>query len=233
VRALLHEQTRRLEADSGRRARNDADALPQAEIHEAASVHAVTTILLARHAESDWNVENRFQGHADRPLTERGREQAERLADELSESRLEAVYTSPLRRAHETAAIVAAPHGLEPVIVAELQEIDVGGWSGLSRAEVESRFPDAFRRWLGGGEGWEDGESYTEMAARVLAAVRRIAAEHAGGRVLVVSHGGPIRAVQAAAADTDVHTYRRLHRVERNARVSAVAVEDGRITPIH
>lgn len=189
-------------------------------------------VLLARHAESDWNVENRFQGHADRPLTPRGREQAERLADDLAAKPLEAVYTSPLRRARETAALVAARHGLEAIAVAELREIDVGGWAGLSRAEVESRFPDAFRRWVGGGEGWEDGESYPQMAARVLAALQRIAAAHPDGRVLVVSHGGPIRAVHAAAANMDVHTYRRLHRVEPNARVSAVAVEDGRITPI-
>lgn len=192
----------------------------------------MTKILLVRHAESDWNVENRFQGHADRPLTHRGREQAERLAEDLASERLDGIYTSPLRRARETAEIVAAPHRLEPVSVPELQEIDVGGWSGLSRAEVESSFPDAFRRWVGGGEGWEEGESYPEMAARVLAAVKRIAAEYPGGHILIVSHGGPIRAVHAAAAGMEVHAYRRLHRVEPNARVSAVAVEDGRITPI-
>jgi broad specificity phosphatase PhoE len=195
-------------------------------------MRVVTTILLARHAESDWNVENRFQGHVDRPLTPLGREQAERLADDLADAPLEAVYTSPLRRARETAEVVALRHGLDPITVADLREIDVGGWAGLSRAEVESRFPDAFRAWVGGGEGWENGESYPQMAARVLAAVQRIATEHPDGRILVVSHGGPIRAVHAAAAEMDVHAYRRLHRVEPNARVSAVAVEDGRITPI-
>jgi broad specificity phosphatase PhoE len=195
-------------------------------------MRAVTTILLVRHAESDWNVENRFQGHADRPLTRRGREQAERLAEELASERLDAIYTSPLRRARETAAIIALPHRLDPVPVPELQEIDVGRWSGLSRCEVESTFPDAFRRWVGGGEGWEDGESYPQMVRRVLTAVRQIAAQHPDGRILVVSHGGPIRAVHAAAAAMDVHAYRRLHRVEPNARVSAVTVEDGRITPI-
>src|SRR5918994_5304372 len=175
-------------------------------------MRAVTTILLVRHAESDWNVENRFQGHVDRPLTERGCEQAEQLAEELVEPPLDAVYTSPLRRARETADVVAARHGLEAIVVAELREIDVGGWAGLSRTEVESRFPDAFRRWVRGGEGWDDGESYTEMAARVVDAVLRIAEAHPGGaRVLVVSHGGPIRALHAAAARMDVHAYRRLY----------------------
>jgi broad specificity phosphatase PhoE len=192
----------------------------------------VTRVYLARHGESDWNVENRFQGRIDRPLTRLGRQQAATLAGALADTPVDAIYTSPLRRARETAEIVAARRGLEPVAVADLQEIDVGGWAGLSRGEVESRFPEAFSRWVGGGDGWEDGESYPQMAARVLRAVRRIAADHPDGRVLVVSHGGPIRAVHAAAAEMDVHAYRRLHRVEPNAGVSAVAVEDGRITPI-
>jgi broad specificity phosphatase PhoE len=190
----------------------------------------VTTVYLARHAESDWNVENRFQGNVDRPLTERGRAQARALAAELAHVPLEGVYTSPLRRALETAEIVAADKGLRPIAVAELSEIDVGGWAGLSRREVESQFPEAFRRWVGGGEGWEDGESYANMSARVLAAVIRVAEEHPDTSVLVVSHGGPIRALHAAAAAMDVHAYRRLHRVEPNARLSTVAVENGKIT---
>ena len=190
----------------------------------------MTTVYLARHAESDWNLENRFQGSTDRPLTERGREQARTLAGELAEIPLDAVYTSPLRRALETARIVAATQGLSPVALAELSEIDVGSWAGLSRGEVESRFPEAFRRWVNGGEGWDDGESYASMSARVLVAIRRVAAEHPDGIVLVVSHGGPIRAVHAAAARLDVYTHRRLRAVEPNARLSAVAVENGEIT---
>jgi broad specificity phosphatase PhoE len=191
----------------------------------------VTTVYLARHGESDWNAANRFQGHSDRPLTDLGRRQAEALADELAEvAALSAIYSSPLRRALETAAVVGARTGLEPVAQDDLREVDVGAWSGLSRAEVELRFPDEFRRWLDGGEGWTDGETYEEMASRVVSAVLSIAEAHPGGEVLVVSHGGPIRALQAAAAGLDVHSYRRLHRVTPNARLSRLAVENGRIS---
>ena len=190
----------------------------------------MTTIYLARHAESDWNAENRFQGHMDRPLTERGRAQAEALADELADKPLEAVFSSPLHRALDTAELVAARHDLPAIPVEALREVDVGGWAGLSRSEVEVRFPDAFGRWLAGGEGWENGETYDEMAERVLAAVRQIAGEHPESTVLIVSHGGPIRALHAAAQGMTVHDYRRLHRVEPNARLSALAVEDGRLT---
>ena len=191
----------------------------------------MTTLYLARHGESDWNAANRFQGHSDRPLTELGRRQAEALAGKLeSHAALTAIYSSPLARAYETASIVGARLGLQPTPVDDLREVDVGGWSGLSRSEVEARYPDAFRRWLDGGEGWEDGETYADMAARVLDALRRIAGSHADEDVLVVSHGGPIRAIHAFAAGIDVHAYRRLNRVEGNADVSRVAVEGDRIS---
>jgi broad specificity phosphatase PhoE len=191
-----------------------------------------TTLYLARHAESDWNAENRFQGHVDRPLTDRGRAQAAALAERCAKIALEAVYSSPLRRALETADAVATGKGLRSVAHPDLREVDVGTWAGLSRAEVAERFPEAFQRWLDGGEGWDDGETYLEMSERVLGVVGQIAERHANGSVLVVSHGGPIRAVVAAAAGMDVHAYRRLHRVEDNAGLSRVAVEDGRITRI-
>jgi broad specificity phosphatase PhoE len=189
-----------------------------------------TTLYLARHAESDWNAQNRFQGLVDRPLTGRGRAQAAALAERLSEIALQAVYSSPLRRALDTADAVAMEKGLRPVAHPDLREVDVGSWAGLSRAEVAERFPQAFQRWLDGGEGWEDGETYGEMSVRVLDVVREIAERHPNGIVLVVSHGGPIRAVVAAAAGMDVHAYRRLHRVENNAGFCRVAVEGGRIT---
>jgi broad specificity phosphatase PhoE len=190
----------------------------------------VTTIFLARHGESDWNAANRFQGHTDRPLTERGREQARALADLVAREQIEALYTSPLRRAQETAEIVAARTGLEPVSLPELREVDTGSWSGLSRPEVKARFPEGFERWVGGGAGWDGGETYEEMAERVLRGLRSIAEAHPGGRVLIVSHGGPIRAIHAAADGVEIHEYRRLQPVEPNARLSAVAVENGRLT---
>ena len=190
----------------------------------------MTTIFLARHGESDWNVEKRFQGHSDRPLTERGREQAHALADLVGSEKIDAVYTSPLSRARETAEIVAARAGLEALALPELREVDTGSWSGLSRADVEARFPEGFARWRSGGSGWENGESYDEMAERVIGALQKIAEDHPAGRVLLISHGGPIRAIHAAAEGLAIQDYRRLKPVEPNARLSAVAVEKGRLT---
>ncbi len=156
----------------------------------------MTTILLARHGETDWNREGRFQGWADPPLNETGREQARALAEQLSDVPFEAVYSSDLRRAHETALIVAEPHGVPVVSDPALREIDVGSWSGLTRPEIEARFP---------GAGHHDGETRAEHLARVLAAVERIARAHPGERILIVSHGGSLRTLRRHAIGDPVH----------------------------
>jgi broad specificity phosphatase PhoE len=142
----------------------------------------VTTILLARHGETDWNRERRYQGHADPPLNEAGREQARTLADELADEELDAVYASDLRRAYETAEIVGARLRLPVLREAGLREIDVGSWQGLTQKEVDGR------EW--------DGESHEQHLKRLLHSLREIGARHPRGRVLVVSHGGSLRRIQ-------------------------------------
>ena len=192
----------------------------------------MTTLLLARHGESDWNRARRWQGFADRPLTARGRAQAAALAERLEKFQLDAIYSSDLARAGSTAQAVAEAQGLDVVQLPALREVDVGEWQGLTRDEAENRFPDGFRRWQAGGTGWEKGETYGEMSARVLKTVIGITRDHEGGRVLIVSHGGPIRAIHAAALGIEVEAYRRIRPVEPNARLSAVCVEDGRLTEL-
>ncbi len=147
----------------------------------------MTTILLARHGETDWNRDGRFQGWADPPLNARGRAQAEALADQLRHTPFDAVFSSDLRRARETAEIVAAPHEVPVVTDQGLREIDVGSWSGLTRSEIEERFPGADHH---------DGETREEHLARVLATVERIARAWLGRRILIVSHGGSLRALR-------------------------------------
>src|SRR5690349_15996562 len=117
----------------------------------------MTTLLLARHGETDWNREGRWQGWADPPLNELGRRQATRLAEQLRTIPFDAVYSSDLRRAHETAEILAAPHAVPIVVDPALREIDIGSWSGLTRAEIAARFPNGDR---------PDGETHEQHAAR-------------------------------------------------------------------
>jgi broad specificity phosphatase PhoE len=187
----------------------------------------VTRILLARHGETDWNRDNRFQGHADPPLNDAGREQAAALAASLAGERLGAVYSSPLRRAVETAELVAARHGLEPTPVDALREVDVGSWQGLTRTEIESRFPEQFSRWLAFGQGWEDGETYEEMGVRVIRALSELSTRHDGERVVALTHGGPIRAAIAAASGISHSEARRREPVVGNCVVVEVDAQDG------
>lgn len=193
---------------------------------------APTTILLARHGETDWNAVGRWQGHTDRSLTERGRRQAAELADRLANVEIDAVYSSDLLRAVETAEPVAKRLGLPLQTLPELREVDVGTWAGLTRDEVAERFPEGFRRWSEWQTGWEDGETYDEMGERVVGAILRLAGEQEGGRILVVSHGGAIRALHAAAAGIDIAAYRQLRPVVQNARVTSILVENGRLSEV-
>jgi broad specificity phosphatase PhoE len=153
----------------------------------------VTLLLLIRHARSIWNAQGRWQGQADPPLDEQGRQQARALAHHLRHERLDAVYSSPLERARETAEAVAHEHRLAVIVDDRLKERHVGAWSGLTEAEVRERYPDSFTPtwWVNGPPG---GESQADVTARALAAVEAIHRRHADGLVAVVSHGGTLNA---------------------------------------
>ena len=158
-----------------------------------------TLVLLARHGETDWNAERRWQGHADPPLNERGREQARSLAALLARRSVSTIYSSDLQRASETAGVVAESLGLPVQLDERLREVDVGEWSGLTTVEVEERFPGALARRRDGGSGWELGESYEAMGERVWAAVLAIAEAHPDEIVLAVTHVGPVRMMRRLA----------------------------------
>jgi probable phosphoglycerate mutase len=187
----------------------------------------MTVLLLARHGETDWNREHRWQGLADPPLNETGLRQAEALADALVGVPIATVYSSPLARAFETARIVGETLRLEPVPDPALREIDVGEWSGLTTAEIRERFPEGWARQNAGGDGWEQGETHAAMSERVCTEAERIAAEHPGEQVLCVAHGGVIRALLARAEGVDLGEYRRTSPRPVNGSVARIAVENG------
>ena len=153
-------------------------------------------VLLVRHGETDDNAADRFQGQLDTRLNDRGREQARALARALADEGLRALYSSPLARARETAEIVGAVLGLDPVFDERLMEADSGDWSGRLYADIIAERPGAFDAWRAADPAFRfpNGESVAEQAARVAAALLDVR----GGPLpaVVVCHGGVIRAVE-------------------------------------
>jgi probable phosphoglycerate mutase len=191
-----------------------------------------TTIVLVRHGETDWNRERRFQGHADPPLNDAGRAQARVLARTLAAEPFEHAYSSPLRRALETAEILATGRAVAVEPEQSLLEVDVGSWSGLTVAEVEARFPVGHRRWLETRSGWEDGETHEELGRRVLSGLAALAERHPAGHLLAVTHGGPIRCVAAALRGLPFEAARHDVGYIVNCGVLRTAVQDGRIEAV-
>jgi broad specificity phosphatase PhoE len=162
----------------------------------------MTSILLVRHGATEWNETKRAQGQADIPLNDLGREQAGRLADVLSDFKIDAVYSSDLSRAVDTIKPLAEERGVEVVVDPDLREIDQGEWTGLPTDEIQRRWPD---RW-GPARHYTrrpGGESPTEVRERALRAVLRIVQRHPDDCVVVVSHGGTIRWLVAEAKGYD------------------------------
>jgi len=192
-----------------------------------------TTIVLVRHGETDWNRDRRFQGQADIVLNETGRAQVRALAAELVRETFSIVYTSPLRRAAESAEILAAALELEVRPCDALMEIHVGSWSGLTVPEVATQFPDGHRRWLDSRAGWEDGETYGELGMRVVEGLRRIGAAHLDAHVLAVTHGGPIRAILAAIRGLSFEASRDEIAFVENCEAVRVTIQDGVLEAVH
>jgi len=155
-----------------------------------------TTLLLVRHGETALSAEKRFSGRGDPELTERGVEQARAVAARLASYDVTAVVSSPLRRAARTAEIVGEVLGVEVGIDDGLIETDFGAWEGLTFGEAQSQWPDAMQAWLADPAfAPPGGESFASVFTRLAETRERLTRDHPAGRVVVVSHVTPIKAM--------------------------------------
>ncbi|HEY3561810.1 MAG TPA: histidine phosphatase family protein [Kribbella sp.] len=147
------------------------------------------TVYLARHGQTEWNVAGRRQGRLDSPLTPHGVEQANRNARLLAGEGIDAVFSSPLGRAHRTATVISSELGLPMLIADDLAEIDHGSWSGLTTTEIDARWPGerAAREQDKYTFRFPAGESYADAEVRAGRALAEIA-QSGVRRPLVVSH---------------------------------------------
>ena len=169
-----------------------------------------TQVFLARHGQTAYNLEGRFQGQQQIPLDETGRAQAAELAERAVPYGFAALWCSPLLRARETADAVAARIGLEPVEDARLMETDAGEWTNRSFADVRAESEDQFDRFAAGDPGFAfpGGESFAEQEVRVEAALAEV--ERGALPALVVCHGMVIRAAIYVRAGRDATMFKRV-----------------------
>jgi broad specificity phosphatase PhoE len=151
-------------------------------------------LLLARHGQTEWNADRRFQGTSDISLSAVGRKQAHALGRALRGHRITAAYVSPLRRAVETAEIALADAGIPYTPIAELRELSLGDWEGCTVDEIRRQDGDPYAAWLRAPLDCPPpgSEPLPEVCERILAAVERIGAAHGDGDVLLIAHGGVI-----------------------------------------
>jgi broad specificity phosphatase PhoE len=171
---------------------------------------SLTRLYVVRHGATSLSAEDRFAGSTDVALSDEGRAQATALGRRLQSESLDAAYASPMSRTRETAEIAAAACGLSPHPADGLREIGHGHWEGMTRREVEQRFPVEYASWEADPFTFapEGGESGAAVLARALAALRQILVRHAGERVLVVSHKATIRLLLSSLLGFDPRGYR-------------------------
>jgi uncharacterized phosphatase len=170
----------------------------------------MANLYLIRHGQTDWNEQNRLQGSVERPLNEQGREQAREIGKKLSQLTIDAIYSSPMERAKETAKIIAEHHECEVGFYPGLREASYGLIEGLTHQEYHEQYkePLAHRNSLPQEERKlirlvEGAESLEDVATRAIPCLIEITQRHLGQNVIVVTHGGVIRVLLTYLAGHD------------------------------
>jgi 2,3-bisphosphoglycerate-dependent phosphoglycerate mutase len=165
----------------------------------------VTEILLIRHGETAWNAKKRLQGHLDIPLNEEGERQAAALGRALRDESLDAVFSSDLQRARQTAEAIARPRALQVRMDRGLRERCYGAFEGMLYGEISQRYPAAYAAWQARDidarfpEGVHVAETLREFSHRVVSTITRIVTENNFRRVAMVAHGGVLECAYRAA----------------------------------
>lgn len=172
-----------------------------------------TTIYLIRHGECAGNREGLFRGRFDFPLNDVGLKQARWLAQELREVAFDAIYTSPLKRAWETAETLSAERGFEPEVQEGLNNIDLGEWEGKPKKEIAENFPREFRLWRTEPEklAMEGAETLAQVQNRAVKVLVRLVGEHPGETIAVVTHRAVIKPLVAGILGLPEPYFWKLH----------------------
>ena len=194
----------------------------------------MTKFIMIRHGFSVANNEKKFAGHSDFPLTDIGKAQAEKCAEALKNEHIDAIYSSDLSRAFETAIPVAKAHGLTVVPHKGLREIFAGEWEGRTFDELEVKFAESYGTWKSdiGHAHPDGGESVAELYDRILTTLGEISKANEGKTVCIATHATPIRAVCTAAKGLSADKMSEVSWTV-NASISLFEYENGSFTAVY
>ncbi len=187
----------------------------------------MTEIMLIRHGETEWNVEEVFRGRIDIELNETGRRQAELLAGYLSERKIDAIYSSPLRRALKTAETISGYHGLDAKIAPGLIDFNCGEWQGLSLQEVKDSYKELYAEWASRPERVKipGGESLNDVTQRAMKIVDDVIVKY-GGITVLVAHRVVNKVLICALMGLDNSHFWNIR--QDNCGITTFAYENGR-----
>lgn len=194
---------------------------------------SATRLIVVRHGETTYNIEGRFTGVSDAPLTELGKQQAERVGAYLARERIDAIVASDLQRARDTAQAIARYHNLPVLEDPDLREISMGDWEGLRFAEIREHNPEVARQVRADPSRYAppNGETLEQLRLRIISALERWTALYPDGTVVWVSHGGTISVLLCHLMDLDLNRRRQFR--HHNASIHEVLIGENYPVFVH
>ena len=188
----------------------------------------ITTVLAIRHGQTESNISGYYMGWSQEDLNQKGYEQVQLLSERLRNTPIDAIYTSPLKRARTTAETVAKPHNIEPVPLNDLIEINLGDWQGLHASDIMKKWPDIWQQSRVDPSilSWPNGESFVQTAQRSVRAFNSIVEANQGKLVAVVTHDIIVRIIATQVLGVTYGIYRKME--IGNASFTKIVVTDGK-----
>lgn len=187
-----------------------------------------TDIFFIRHGETEWNKKLIYQGQTDIDLNETGYKQARLLSERLTEREIDRFYTSDLKRASNTASIIAEPHNKKLIKEENLREISFGDWEGMNFTEIQEKEAEKYNEWRKDpiSVSPPNGENFLDFQKRVISIINKIKDLHTGERIAIVAHGGTIRVYLAHILGMELKGNRKLS--VHNTSISHLTIYDNR-----
>lgn len=189
----------------------------------------IQRLILVRHGLTNWNHEFRYQGHTDIELNPEGVKQAHALKERIKDEKITAIYSSDLKRAMETARIIAEPHKIEVIPNPLFKEINFGVWEGRTYQELQKEYPQQLKIWLESPHllRIENAETFSELQDRAMLGLKGVLSQHPSGTIVIVTHGGVIAALICGLFNEHINNMWKYK--QKNASLNILVFQEDRV----